>query len=237
MYDEGMTTRAPLIDIVAWNCYVANSGENVKDFLAEQAAKFSPDVFALSEARTHADAIHEFARDFGYVPFQRPPVPQGKTGLVNDAGDSALLVRKTPEIEILSHRKAKMRRKWKVASKDRVHTPREYETATLRVRGRKIKVRASHFPTLGFKGPNRWAFLESYAKAKAWALATGRNTATADIGDFNETRTTMAKRLGKRFLVGGSGIDLILTTDVDHIDSTELGKGGGDHNGRRYVLR
>src|SRR5262249_39150862 len=144
------------------------------------ARNHNPDVFCLSEARTHQTALAEVP---GYTVFQSEPVRSGGP-IVNDQGDSAILVRDDLG-PVLREPGASMLLKGVVFGHNRTHTPRQYQGVDLKKGGKKFRIRASHFPTHGFDGGNKRAFLESATRSKVWALA-GLRAVSLDVGDLNE---------------------------------------------------
>lgn len=222
------------IKIVGWNCYVGNTAAKVEDALTRWAVGHGVDVFCLSEARTHEQAIAQFCKKHGFLQFQAPVQPD-QGGVVNESGDSAILVRDVYAKDIGHDRVATMTKLWRVLSHNKTHTPRQSQIVVLRL-SRKVRIRADHFPTLGFKGPNKSAFLEAATRTKAWMLA-GVGAVSLSVGDLNDTLAAIAQFFGKRFLVTGSGIDLLVGRGVKNVDHSQLDKGGSDvHFGQLYVV-
>lgn len=213
------------LDLIAWNCYVGNSDVNVTTTLRDWAEWFEPDVFVLSEASTHADAL---GKVHGYTVLQQPPPVDADRS--DDTGDCAILVSNRHVIR--NHWVARMREWWTVLRYGIRHQPHRYEVATVKVRRQLWRIRSSHWPTHGFDGPNAEAFLESAQKSRRWlrfALSP-----SVDAGDLNERREVLAEWFGDRYAVFGSGIDCAVTRHVTGCEVEELSKGGGDHHGRRY---
>ena len=226
-----MSRRPNELVVVAWNCYVGNSDRNVLAYLAELAALEAPDVFALTEAQTHADVLGEFAMFHGYTLLQETPNPRRKRGrVVDDTGDCALLV--ADRHKVRRDWVDAMTRTWMVLRYKRRHAPHRYQVALLTVRGRKWRVRASHWPTHGFDGPNGAAVKESAKGSKRW-LRRG-TTPSVDVGDLNEKISRLAAWYGQRFQVYGERIDVAVTRNVADCVWSELDKGGSDHHGRLY---
>ena len=221
------------LNLLAWNCWVANRDDNVIAALWTWALRYDPDVIALSEAASHADALHEWAERHGYTLLQAPVPRRRKAGrVVDDTGDCAILL--GPHVTIRHEWVASMRQMWMVFSHRRWHTPHRYQVAHIVVRGQRWRVRASHWPTLGMHGPNKAAWLESAHASRRWL---DRSTfPSVDVGDLNEQAPTLAEWFGKRFQVFGKGIDVAVARGVREGTWTELGKGGGDHHGRFYRL-
>lgn len=219
------------LTVLGWNAHITNTDANVTDALNGWIDEHDPDVIFVSEARTHRDALKQIA---GYKLYQQPMAPNIGP-VVNDQGDSAILVRDNLVPHVKHHSLAKMRLKWVVARGHKVHTPREYEKVTLKKAGTKFRTKSSHFPTNGFKGNNRPAFLESALRAKAWAKA-GLGAVSVDVGDFNENKAAMADWFGKRFKVAGRGIDLAIVHRAAKVEHTLLDKGGSDHYAQLYVI-
>lgn len=221
------------LTVLAWNVYVANDAANVRRYLTDWIEDFDPHVVALTEARTHRAVLQEVAEDLGYSFHQATPIPGMKDGIVNDDGDSAIMVRKRG-VKIKHQRTARMARGWVYSPYMRRHTPRSYEVAKIKV-GKKVwRVRSSHFPTEGFDGRNKAAFRESALRSKAWMLASGRRTSSIDVGDFNTGPYSLKQFLGDRFVVVGEGIDLLLGRRIRGARKIRLGKGGGDHHAAVY---
>jgi hypothetical protein len=220
------------LDLIAWNVYRGNSDANVVATLIRWADNYEPDVFALSECNTHADALREFCRKRPYRLLMERPERWDGRGLAPAAGDCATLVRESDEVVLLRRWVARMTELWTVFSHRQRREPREYEVAALRVRGRRWRVRNEHPPTNGLDGGNAEAFRESLRKARRWLL---RGLApSVVVGDMNEKAAALAEWFGKRFRVFGRGIDVAVTRWVTHCEWDELPKGGGDHHGRRY---
>lgn len=226
--------RGAYLDLVAWNCYKGNRDANVVDTLLQWADDYEPDVFALSECNTHADALAAFCRKRPYLLRQQPPPRWSGQGAAPAAGDCALLVRDTTDVDLLWRRVYRMKRLWMVFSHRQLRKPRRYEGAALRVRGRRWRVRDDHWPTNGFDGGNAAAFMESARSARRWLRAGLPGTPSVVVGDLNERKGRLSAWLGRAFAVFGKGIDLALTKRVGACEWQELGKGGGDHPGRRY---
>ena len=219
------------LTVLAWNAYVANTDANVRAALAGWVKAHNPDVIAISEARTHRAALQHVS---GYTLFQEPPgATVGK--VVDDQGDSAVLVRDDLAPDVKRHSVAKMRDQWVVVKHRRTHTPRRHEPPTHTKGGRKWRIRASHWPTNGFGGPNRSAFLESARRSKLWAHA-GVGATSIDVGDLNDKKARVAAWFGKRFLVAGQGIDLLVARRAAKVEHTQLDKGGSDHHAQLYVV-
>lgn len=225
-------TLPPVLDLVAWNAYVGNSDDNVAHTLGVWHDRFAPDVFALSEASTHHDALVRFCRDYPYTLLQETPAPgRRKGGPVDDTGDCAILV--ADHHKIRRRWVARMTRRWVVLRYRRWHHPHAYEVAVVTVRGHTWRIRASHWPTHGFDGPNREAFTESARRSKGW-LRRSLRYPSVDVGDLNEHIDALADWFGPRFRLFGERIDVAITRNVRSCEWEELGKGGGDHYGRRY---
>ena len=222
-------TLPPVLDLIAWNCYTANSDENVRHTLGLWHDRFGPDLFCLSEAATHHDALVRFAREYGYTLLQETPPAGVDRG--NDTGDCAILV--ADHAHVRRRWVARMERAWMVMRYRRWHDPHRYEVATIKVRGHTWRIRASHWPTHGFDGPNREAFTESARRSKGW-LRRSLRYPSVDVGDLNEHIDTLADWFGPRFRLFGERIDVAVTRNVRAGEWQELGKGGGDHYGRRY---
>lgn len=211
------------ITILQWNCYVGNSVKRARWALKAWIRLFKPDVIVLSEARKFR---HMLANIPGYQLFQEQGEPKARHGVVNDAGDTAVLVR--ADHGVTRARYARMRLKWRVLSHNRTHSAKRYPVLTILFSwGQRAKVRGSHWPTHGFSGPNKAAFLESAARSKAWALTS--RMPTLDIGDLNETIARLARWFGRRFKVAGHHIDALVACRVRKIEHRRLTKGGGDH--------
>jgi hypothetical protein len=222
-----MTFPATL-NLIAWNCYVGNRDENVLHALRVWRDRFDPDVICLSEAATHADVLHQLE---GFTVLQETPRP-GR-GRSDDTGDCAILV--ADHVTVRHRWVAAMARKWMVLRYRRWHDPHRYEVAQVKVRGHLWRVRSSHWPTHGFEGPNHDAFIESARRSRKW-LRASLTRPSVDVGDLNEKVATLAAWFGPRFRVFGKGIDVAVTRNVRTCEWEELGKGGGDHYGRRYVF-
>lgn len=212
--------------VVGWNCYVRNSSINVQETLHTWAKQYKPDAICLSEARTHAHAIAVP----GYTVYQEPPSLSAVNGAVNEAGDSAILLR-NDHAKGAKSRVAKMRKAWEVTSHHREHTPRRYQV----VKFKGIRLRSSHWPTHGKTGVNAKAWAESFARSKRW-LTFGLLSTSLDVGDFNEQITTLGGLYGKGYWVAGSGIDGLVGRKVKDVKHTELDKGGSDHHGQLYEV-
>lgn len=227
-----MTRRqAPYLDLIARNLYVANRDANVAETLAEDVELYQPDVFAYSEASTHADVLAKVAPLLGYTVLQETPARRRrKAGAVDDTGDCALLI--GAHVAIRHSWVSRMRRAWLVMRYRRRHQPHRYQVSAIKVRGHRVRVRASHWPTGGRDGGNAAAWLESARKSRRW-LRRGL-VPSVDVGDLNESQAVLADWYGKRFRVFGKGIDVAVTRGYRWCSWTELGKGGGDHHGRHY---
>lgn len=225
----------PELVVIGWNAHVTNTADNVDGALTAWQKAHNPDVFCISEARTHHAVIATWCKEHGYTQQQqRRAANIGK--VVNDQGDSAILIRNDLMPHVKRQWLAKMLIKWVVLRHNLIHTPREYENAKLRKSGVVWRVRSSHFPTHGLHGVNRPAFLESASRSKAWLLA-GLRAVSLDVGDMNESRAALADWYGKRFKVVGSGIDMVVARRAASIDHTELDKGGSDHHAQLYVVK
>ena len=211
---------------MAWNCSQHLSDEQVLHALNVWVEEFEPDIFALTEAMDHADALPRLR---GYRALQEKPPPHPLRG--NDIGDCALLVR--DDHDVSSSPVSKMTRKWLFPKYDVVHQPHRYQIGNLRVRGRKWRVKVSHWPTGGFDGPNRAAVEESAQKAKKWLLL-GLLIPSVDLGDFNEVKAVLQAWFKKVCRVFGKHIDVALTRNVVDCVWEELPKRGSDHYGRHY---
>lgn len=219
-----------VLDLLAWNCYRYNDSDVVLHWLRVWVNRYKPDMFALSEASTHAHVLPLLE---GYsVQQQTPPRNPRKDGEdVDDTGDVAILVRDDHIIK--RNRLARMLLRWLVLSHRRWHKPHEYEVTVVKVRGHKWRVCVAHPPTHGFTGPNREAFAESTRFFRRW-LRRGFGRPSIVVGDLNEHSTALATWFGPKYRVWGEGIDCAVTRGVRTAVVEELGKGGGDHYGRRY---
>lgn len=218
--------------VLAWNVYVANSDRNVEHHLAEWIRDHGPHVIVLNEARGHADVLRRVAREHGYELFQEDPAPKPKVGPIPENGNTAVMVRR--DVDVIRRRTVAMRLRWLVVSHNRWHLPRRYEVITLRLDGRRWKVRASHWPTNGFDGRNRAAFRESAVRARAWANTV--RTPALIVGDLNDAKARIADFFGRRFTVAGRHIDLLVGRRVADVQHRQLTKGGGDHHARVYTV-
>jgi len=226
-----MSRRPNELVLVAWNLYAGNTDRNVLAYLAEVAALEAPDVFCLSEAFNHADVLGEFAMFHGYTLLQETPNPRRRRGkVVDDTGDCAILVHDRHKVR--RDWVDAMTRYWTVLRYRRRHEPHRYQVALLTVRGQKWRVRASHWPTHGFEGPNAKAVLESARASRRWLLRS--NTPSVDVGDLNEKLARLVSFYGQRFGFFGRGIDVAVTRNVTDAVWSELDKGGSDHHGRLY---
>lgn len=226
-----MAKHRHYLDVIGWNCYVANSDARVLHTLARWAKMYRPDVFALSEARTHHHALSLVP---GYTLFQERPT-RWHGGIVDDTGDTAILVRDDLLPHVKRHRVATMLRRWMVQRYRRWHTPRRDEVVILKVRGRRWRVRASHPATGGLDGANRRAFREQMRKIRRWAVVASRpRTVSIDVGDLNERKRPLMRFLGRFFIIVGQGIDLLIAFHAKRVRHWRLSKGGSDHHGQRY---
>lgn len=208
---------------LVWNCWVGNKrvGLSLRNWIKQH----NPDVIFLSEARTHRKALSNIK---GYALYQAKPVKKAKSGLVNDRGDSAILVRK--DLVVQRARIARARLTWLVRSHNRRHTPREAQIVVLNIDGRKWRLRADHFPTGGFDSVNGEAFRDNAKRARRWLnLGKRKRTVSVIAGDLNEKAPRIKAFFGRKDReIAGEGIDL---TIVQHGHVTEyktLGKGGSD---------
>lgn len=219
-------TLPPVLDLIAWNCYVANDDSNVLHQLRAWVREYAPDVFVLCEASTHADVLGNLD---GYTLLQETP-PRG-AGRGDDTGDVAILV---ADSHTIKHRwVARMTRWWLVLRYRRRHQPHRYEVALVDVRGQTWRICGAHPPTHGLDGPNRVAFGESARFFRRWLRRTLTRPSIV-VGDLNETAGTLAAWFGPKFRVFGAGIDCAVTRGVRGGETERLGKGGSDHHGRRY---
>lgn len=215
--------------LLIWNPWVGNSPRRVRRAVNGWARRHNPDVIVISEARPFYGTLRRIP---GYRVFQERPAPKG-SGIVDDRGDTAILVR--DGIPVRRRRVVRMGVRWRVFSHNRTHTPRRYETIKVEVDGQWWSVRGSHYPTNGFDGGNRRAFLESAARSKAWALIC--RTPTVDAGDLNESAYRLRKFFGRGFKIRGHRIDLIITRRVRRIEHRMLAKRGSDsHRGQLFHL-
>lgn len=218
----------PTLELVAWNCWVGNSNTQVLATLRAWADTYRPDVFVLSEARTHAAVLDRVP---GYRVLQERPARKHAKGRVSEHGDCAILI--AEHVQLRTNWVARMARTWVVFSHRRVHDPRRYQVAGITVRGQLWRIRASHPPTGGFDGGNAVAFMESMRRSRRWLRR--RLVPSVDAGDMNEQRARLAAWFGPRFRVYGAGIDLAVTRGVLDCEYVELGKGGSDaHHGHAY---
>lgn len=216
------------LTLLSWNCYVANASWRVLGALLYWIRQHNPDVIVLTEANKHADVLRKIP---GYTLFQEEPVKRSRSGDVDDSGDSAVLVR--DGLAIRRARVVRMRKRWTVWSHRRRHTPRRYWVLQVRKAGL-WKVRASHWPTNGFKGRNRVAFLESALRSRLWLRAS--RVPAVDVGDLNENEAVLRRWFGKRFTVIGHRIDLLIARHVRRIKHARLGKRGSDHYAQLFRL-
>lgn len=219
------------LDLVAWNAETDNPDDNVATTLDAWVGAYQPDVIVLSEVTTHADVLARVAPLLGYRVLQETPRRGQPRG--DDTGDCAILL--AAHVRLRHRWVARMRERWRVVSHDRWHKPHAYEVAAITVRGQRWRVRGSHFPTLGLHGPNSVAWVESARRSRRWLLR-GLLAPSADVGDLNEHKATVAAWYGPRFRVAGYGIDLLVTRRVATAMARELGRGRGDHHGHHYQL-
>lgn len=215
--------------LLTWNPHVGNRPRRVRRALLRWIRRHRPDVIVVTEARRFAGVLETIP---GYRVFQETPVPKARRGTVDDRGDTAVLVHES--VTVHRRKVARMRSSWLVWRYRRRHTPRRYEVLTLTVRGRRWKVRGSHWPTNGLDGVNRAAFLESAIRSKLWALAC--RVPTVDAGDLNEQRGRLARWFGRGFTVRGHRIDLVIARRVRGVRHWRLAKNGSDHHGQAYTL-
>lgn len=221
------------LDVVAWNAETDNPDHNVAAALHGWVGQSQPDVIALSEVASHADILARVAPLLGYQLIQETPIHRQRLGRGDDTGDCALML--AVHVQLRHHWVARMRHWWRVVSHDRWHRPHRYEVAAIRVRGQRWRVCAVHFPTLGIDGPNSGAWLESAHWVRSWLHRVLLVPAVV-VGDLNEHKARLVEWVGKGIGVAGSGIDVMLTRRVAAATFVELGRGGSDHNGRRYGL-
>lgn len=212
------------LTVLAWNCYTASDDDDVLAQLNRWVDRHDPDVIALSEAASHYDVLDRLD---GFTVLQEKP----GTRRGNDAGDCALLV--ADRVKITHGWVSRMTRMWYVFKHNVAHEPHAYQVARLRLDGQAWRVRASHWPTHGFSGGNRRAVIESARASRRW-LRRGAGVPSIDVGDLNETRSTLAGWFGKRFKVFGKRIDVAVTRWVTDCEWKELPKGPSDHFGRLY---
>ena len=212
--------------VVARNLYTASDSRAVRAQLNEDADKYDPDVFVLTEAASHWSVLDDID---GYTVIQESVAQRNPRG--DDTGDCAILV--ADRVKIRHSWLARMTRKWRVFSHNVLHLPHKYEVVSLWLDGQRWRVRGSHWPTHGFSGGNRRAVLESARKSRRW-LRRGVGVPSIDVGDLNETRATLAGWYGERFKVFGKRIDVAVTKNVDGCEWKELPKGPSDHFGRLY---
>ena len=214
----------PSLTVVAWNVGPANP--DALTTLREWTTQHNPDVIVLSEAAKYADVLPKLK---GFKVYQEKPPKNADRS--DDTGDVAILTadRVTVGFKWID----RMKLPWKVFRYNVLHKPHAYPVVNVKVRGKRWRVRGSHWPTHGFSGGNRKAVMESARASKRW-LRRGLKVPSIDVGDLNETRTTLAGWYGKRFKVFGKGIDVAVTRRVLDAEWKELPKGGSDHHGRLY---
>lgn len=228
--------RAEEFRLVAWNPHRGNSAGVITATLTSEVEKFAPAVIVLNEVRNHYDTLAGWAKRHGYLHYQEKPRPA--TSPVDEHGSTAALVRDDAGYDVVSRRVVPMRLGWKVFSHDQPHDPRRYEVLRLRTPGgRLVKVRASHWPTNGFKGGNRLAFAESAARSAAWLTARRPRVVALDVGDHNEDVTTLrawARRFGGK--VVGHGPDSLVALGAADLDCRVMPKHESDHHLMRYRM-
>lgn len=208
--------------LLLWNTHRGNRPSNVIERLDTEVNRRRPQVIVLNEAMLQHTALEEWAAANGYRLFHQPPKPRTGEALPSE-GDVALLVdRRDPDLEIVKHRRVRMRLQWRVFSHNQLRQPRIYERVVLR-RGGRWKVTGSHWETNGFDGGNRRAFAASAASAATALLARLVGTVTLDLGDHNESVKRLLawarKVIGRGVVVKGHGPDSVIavgaTVDVE----------------------
>lgn len=211
---------------IAWNCGPGN--HHVEETLLGWIEEYNPDVLKLSEAAAYWPILRRLP---GYDVAQE--IPQNLRDRSDDTGDVAILYRVSKDHVLKKSWRSRMRLRWMVLSKRRVHQPHIYENVNLEIRGRLWRHRAMHPPTHGFHGPNAKAFKESAKKTRRW-FRRGVGRLSVASGDWNEVLKVLAEWFGKNYKVWGEHIDLSVTRGVKRCTWKKLPKGGSDHFGRLY---
>lgn len=225
-----MTSIEPLV-LIGFNLYVGNKDSNVREALTEWSDRYHPHAYLLSECRPHRDVLGHIP---GYEQYQAPLAPPRPGTDVSEQGDTAILLQRRLVDSVRRSHTAHMRKQFKIESHNKVHEPRTAQVLRMRLDGWTVRLRASHWPTLGFNGPNREAFAESAKRSRRW-LRAGLLATSLDVGDLNDDLPTVAHWFGDGYTVEGGSPDMLIGRNVGHVESERIpDQHGSDHHGRVY---
>jgi hypothetical protein len=193
------------LSIFAWNAHTGTSAAAIADRLTDElrSKRGRFDYAGLFEVGGRQHGLARWAVDHGYRIIQEDARPN-QGGRVSEHGSTALLVdRRRDDFDHLGDRFVPMMTPWTVFSHQREHDPRRFVRSRDETAGGKWKVQASHFPTNGFRGGNRAAFLEAAARSAAFLRSgTGRvGHVHVDVlpkgpSDHHALRYTLTRRTG-----------------------------------------
>lgn len=218
------------LDLLAWNAWKGNHPTTVLRALDVWLRRYRPDVVVVNEAIRFSQALELLAVRHGYALVQEEPVPDGQN--VSEHGDTAIMVKESPDLRLVRHWTVGMALTWLVFSHRRRHQPRRYPTVILRGHGGRWRITGGHWETAG----NSAAQEGSRAWTERWMAHVPRRTVGITVGDLN-THVPALQRWAKKLhaIVRGRNVDAIVAVNAGAVVlAEELGKGGGDHAALLY---
>lgn len=225
------------LDVFAWNPHTGAKADHIVRILDGQLIPARPDLIVLNEVIDQRSELAAWAKRNGYAHYQEKPRDSSLRPKPTHGATALLVTKRRVDLGELSQRTIAMKIGWTVFSSGTRRAPRRYERVRLLVGDDwRIKFTASHWPTNGFTGGNRLAFAETATRAAAAFVARRPGTTVLDVGDHNESVTTLRK-WAKAFgaLVAGRGADSIIAAGCDVI-AHALAKFGSDHHAMRYTI-
>lgn len=204
--------------IIGWNVENTHAPDAVRAAVEDLIAAHHPDVLCLQETYH----LHGHLLDLGYRVVQFAP----RKG-VSEHAEVTVMVR--DGLKIKGRLSLWLRARWRGPKAGRMHDPRIYRyVRLLDADGTVWKVGSIHQP-FGH-GPQA----ESIVAVQGWFDRAKPGRPCAMVGDWNERRDVVAKRLHGVKVIG-SGIDLAAMRNCRG-KSTRLGQHGSDHHAIRYDL-
>lgn len=225
-----------------WNVHVGSKWPEVREVINAEMDKGRLEVIVLNEVRNLWDELDNWAEKNDYWIRHEKPLPDNNRVMKPQHGSTALLLdKRRPDLVLKGGKREPMTKQFKVWSHDQWHAPRRYERMFFDTKSGPWKVQADHFPTLGFSGPNKAAFMESARKTLKF-LRKGRENGVASlaIGDKNAWGPDLREWFGERLryvLVKSHSVDAIVAVGVFNILLDVLPKGPSDHHPVRFTVK
>lgn len=218
-----MTTRDEVLNILAWNVYIANTPAQVRMNLSPMLNTFDPEVAALMEA----GKMHGHLSGLGYKVIQLKPKtlrPGNQPGTAN----IAILVRN--DVEIKRRLTLRMSTFWLGPKHNLPQDPRVYRWVKIKWKGRTWKIGAAHTPF------GEAARKESRNKLVRWFRTTVPGRPTILVLDANMSQAELRDKIAEPVdaLTTGVGIDLAVFKNANCVSTRDLGKHGSDHPALLY---